>query len=404
MDIPKRALLRGPLLSSSISSRSSRPVLLHTRKLLLLRSRSLSSTKQHSNHLCMYRRLINTMASSLSGTGLSIGTHNGHFHADEALAVHMLRSLPAYANANVVRTRDAEKLATCHTVVDVGGEYDAQRCRFDHHQRGFTTTFPSRPTKLSSAGLVFMHFGRAIIANRLGQAEASPDVELLYNRLYVNFVEALDAHDNGISVYDPKAVAAAGLEKNYSEGGFGLGAVVGRLNPKWNDPVPSDPVEAQAAEDARFFKASARIGEEFDRELDNYVDSWLPARTIVQEAFEKRFNFDSQGRVLVLEGQSVPWKEHLYNLEDGKPSVLYVLYPEKPVPGAKWRIQCVPESQDSFVSRKPLPEAWRGFRDEELDGIINGTPGSVFIHAAGFIGGHKTFEGAKEMAIKALEA
>lgn len=355
----------------------------------------------------MFRRLTAIMAESaskrLKTDGPLIGTHNGHFHADEALAVHMLRRLPAYRDAGLVRTRDPAVLETCHTVVDVGGEYDAEKRRFDHHQRGFTTTFPGRPTKLSSAGLVFLHYGRAIVAERLGQTEGSPDVELLYQRLYENFVEALDAHDNGISVYDPAAISAAGLEKRFSNGSFGLGALVGRLNPEWNDPRPSDPAEAQAAEDAKFNEASRHIGQEFDRELDGYAKSWLPARSVVQEAFAKRTQHDEQGRILVLEGQSVPWKDHLYTLEDGTPSVLYVLYAEKPVPGAKWRIQCVPESKDSFVSRKPLPEAWRGFRDEELDGIT-GIPGGVFVHAAGFIGGNKTFEGAMQMALKGLEA
>ena len=95
-------------------------------------------------------------------TDLSIGTHNGHFHADEALAVYMLRLLPQYEHSTLVRTRDPAKLAECHTVVDVGGEYDASRNLFDHHQRTFTTTFPNRPTKLSSAGLVYMHFGKRI--------------------------------------------------------------------------------------------------------------------------------------------------------------------------------------------------------------------------------------------------
>ncbi|KEY73743.1 hypothetical protein S7711_06320 [Stachybotrys chartarum IBT 7711] len=335
--------------------------------------------------------------------GALIGTHNGHFHADEALAVHMLRMLPTYADAPLVRTRDPALLQTCHTVVDVGGEYDAARNRYDHHQRGFTTTFPGRPTKLSSAGLVFLHFGRAIIAQRLQQAEDAADVQLLHRKLYESFIEALDAHDNGIAVYDPKAVSAAGLEKRFSDGGFTLGAVVGRLNPNWNDPVPSDRDEAQRQEDDRFMTASRRIGEEFEREVDYLAKAWLPARSIVQEAFNKRLEYDPQGRVLVFEGQSTPWKDHLYTLEDGTPSVLYVLYPESTQPGAKWRIQCVPESKDSFVSRKPLPESWRGFRDEELDGI-SGIPGCVFVHAAGFIGGNKTFEGAKEMASKALAA
>lgn len=337
-----------------------------------------------------------------------IGTHNGHFHADEALAVHMLRMLPTYAESSLVRTRDPKVLETCHTVVDVGGEYDAAKNRYDHHQRGFTTTFPGRPTKLSSAGLVFKHFGKAIIAQKLGLPivkdgdVASPDVDLLYGKLYENFVEALDAHDNGISVYDPAAIAAAGIEKRFSESGFGLGAMVGRLNPNWNDPKPEDPAEAQAAEDDKFLTASHRIGEEFEREVDYFAKVWLPARAVVQRAFDKRKEFDPQGRVLVFDGQSVPWKDHLYSLEGGEASTLYVLYPEKPTPDAKWRIQCVPESKDSFVSRKPLPEAWRGFRDEELD-KISGIPGCVFVHAAGFIGGNKTWEGAKAMAAKALE-
>jgi uncharacterized UPF0160 family protein len=355
-----------------------------------------------------------------------IGTHSGHFHADEALAVHMLRSLPAYAGAALVRTRDPAVLATCHTVVDVGGEYDPARHRYDHHQRGFATTFPGRPTKLSSAGLVFLHFGRALIAQRLGlrpedhegapppppppateAASSGTDVDLLHNKIYNGFVEALDANDNGIALYDPAALAAAGIEKRFSNGAFSLSAIVGRLNPNWNDPVPADPEAAQRAEDDRFLTASARIGEEFDRELDYYARAWLPARAVVQAAFRDRRRFDPEGRVLVFEGQSVPWKEHLYTLEEeedgGATKVQYVLYPESVAPAAKWRIQCVPESKDSFVSRKPLPEPWRGFRDEELDGIA-GVPGCVFVHAAGFIGGNKTFEGVKAMVDKALVA
>lgn len=363
----------------------------------------------------LLRRLVSTMAESapkrLKTSGVLIGTHSGHFHADEALAVHMLRLLPTYRDSNLVRTRDPKVLETCHTVVDVGGEYDANRNRFDHHQRGFDTTFPGRATKLSSAGLVFLHFGKAIIAQRLsGKGESgttttedAPEVGLLYNKLYEGFVEALDAHDNGISLYDPKAVSAAGLEKRFSESGFTLGSVVGRLNPNWNDAKPADPEEAQNYEDSRFLLASQRIGEEFERDLDYLASAWLPARAIVQKAFEERTKYDSAGRILVLEGQSVPWKDHLYTLEDGKSSVLYVLYAEGTQPGAKWRIQCVPESKDSFVSRKPLPEAWRGFRDAELDGIT-GIPGCVFVHAAGFIGGNKTFEGVKEMVIKALDS
>lgn len=340
-------------------------------------------------------------------SSVTIGTHNGHFHADEALAVHMLRThVPYYQNARLIRTRDPAVLAECDTVVDVGGEYDADRKRFDHHQRGFTTVFPGRNTKLSSAGLVYMHFGKEIIANKRG-SDASSDAtttDLLYNKIYQSFIEPVDANDNGVSVYDPEGIASAGLTKRFSDGAFTLGAMVGRLNPNWNDPLPSDPAEAQAAEDAKFETASRRIGEEFDLDLDYYVRAWLPARSLVEKAFGERAQHDPEGRILVLAGQSCPWKDHLYTLEkesgeEGK--VLYVLYPEKPTPDAKWRVQTVPLTKDSFESRKALPKEWRGVRDEELD-KVSGVPGCVFVHAAGFIGGNKTFEGVLELAKKAL--
>jgi len=335
---------------------------------------------------------------------LSIGTHNGHFHADEALAVYMLRMLPAYQDSNLIRTRDPALLETCHTVVDVGGEYDSSKNRYDHHQRTFNTTFPNRPTKLSSAGLIYMHFGKAIIAQHLGVSEEAPEVTILWQKIYEDFIEALDAHDNGISAYDPKSVTAARLEKRFSDGGFSLGAMVSRLNPNWNSPKPSDLYEAQAAEDQKFLIASTKIGEEFSRDLQYYAEAWLPARDIVHKAYANRFTHDPAGKILVFEGQSVPWKDHLYSLEAQEKSeekVLYVLYPESHSPDSKWRIQAVPVSKDSFESRKPLPEAWRGYRDEKLDEIA-GVNGSVFVHAAGFIGGNKTLEGAKSMAVKAL--
>jgi uncharacterized UPF0160 family protein len=55
---------------------------------------------------------------------LTIGTHDGTFHCDEALGVFLLRLTDTWKDAQVVRTRDAEKLKTCDAVLDVGGVYD----------------------------------------------------------------------------------------------------------------------------------------------------------------------------------------------------------------------------------------------------------------------------------------
>ena len=67
----------------------------------------------------------------------------------------------------------------------------------------------------------------------------------------------------------------------------------------------------------------------------------------------------------------------------------------------KWRIQCVPFELGRFENRQSLPATWRGLRDEQLDKEV-GIEGCVFVHQAGFTGGHKTFEGVLQMARKAL--
>ena len=54
------------------------------------------------------------------------------------------------------------------------------------------------------------------------------------------------------------------------------------------------------------------------------------------------------------------------------------------------------------IFRLSLPEEWQGVRDEELS-TKSGIPGCIFVHASGFIGGNKTYEGALTMAQTALK-
>lgn len=232
---------------------------------------------------------------------------------------------------------------------------------------------------------------------------------MLWEKLYADFVEALDANDNGINVYDP--AATKGLTKRFSDGGITLGSLISDLNHDWSDdegttamdkPL-SSPERLQQEEDARFLKASALMGTTFIRKLNYSHRDWLPARNYVREVYAARKQHETGGRVMVF-ARGVPWKDHLYGLEAEHPAedpVVYVLYPESSEEGSRWRIQAVAESKDSFESRKALPEPWRGVRDESLD-EVTGIKGGVFVHASGFIGGNKTFEGAAQMALKAL--
>ncbi len=54
-------------------------------------------------------------------------------------------------------------------------------------------------TKLSSAGLVYKHFGLEIVAGLMGKPASDASVETVYLAVYRQFMEAIDAIDNGAS-------------------------------------------------------------------------------------------------------------------------------------------------------------------------------------------------------------
>ncbi|GLB36177.1 putative gamm1 protein [Lyophyllum shimeji] len=322
-----------------------------------------------------------------------IGTHSGTFHCDEALAVFLLRRTNQYRDADLKRTRDPAILDTCDIVVDVGAVYDESKQRFDHHQRGFTEVFGHGfNTKLSSAGLVYKHFGREVIANTLQLRPADPKVETLWLKVYKEFIEAIDAIDNGIPQYPTD------IQPRYRNR-TDLSSRVGFLNPAWNQPADSQTLDLQ------FGKASLMAGEEFLGRLDYYANVWLPARDVLIDSVARsKEDIDPSGKIILLE-QFLPWKEHLFELEDDPSSnispgeAIYVVYPDETA--GNWRVQAVPRSPESFESRKALPEEWRGLRDEELS-TVSGIADCIFVHASGFIGGNKTKEGALQLARAAL--
>lgn len=65
-----------------------------------------------------------------------------------------------------VCSRDPEVWKDMDVLIDVGGEYDPEKLRYDHHQRGFAEVFGHGfSTKLSSAGLVYKHHGKELVAS-----------------------------------------------------------------------------------------------------------------------------------------------------------------------------------------------------------------------------------------------
>ena len=69
-----------------------------------------------------------------------------------------------------------------------------------HHIVSVLVTFASCTgfvTKLSSAGLVYKHFGKQIVADALGKQQDSQDVQTTWLAVYKYFMEAIDGIDNG---------------------------------------------------------------------------------------------------------------------------------------------------------------------------------------------------------------
>ncbi|KAL0326715.1 UNVERIFIED_CONTAM: hypothetical protein Sangu_1749500 [Sesamum angustifolium] len=334
------------------------------------------------------RALMSTTAAAVVKR---VGTHNGSFHCDEALGCFMIRLTEKFSGAHIVHTRDPQVLETLDAVLDVGGVYDASRDRYDHHQKGFEEVFGHGfNTKLSSAGLVYKHFGKEIIAKELQVDEEHPNVHRLFLAIYKNFIEAIDAIDNGINQYNtdqpPRYVNNTHLSSR-----------VGKLNLDWVDPDQS-----AVKENTAFERAMALAGNEFLDCLRYLVRSWLPARSIVMECIEARLDVDPSGEIMVL-NRSCPWKLHLFELEEEmtiSPLLKYVIYQDDR--SSNWRVQAVKIAPDKFESRKALPAQWRGLRDDELS-KESGIPGGVFVHMSGFIGGNQTYEGALAMATAALE-
>ena len=139
--------------------------------------------------------------------------------------------------------------------------------------------------------------------------------------------------------------------------------------------------------------------------MGGYATHWLPARSLVDQALRARHSVHASGEIMRLE-HFCPWQEHLFDLEeeaecslDGQQLVKYVIFQDS---RQGWRLQAAPKQRGSFELRRRLPSAWCGLRDEELS-RVTGIENCVFVHANGFIGGHRSLEGAMAMARRALE-
>ena len=287
-------------------------------------------------------------------TDVTIATHNGNFHADDVFSIAALKNIfPVF---NLVRTRDLEVIGKADVVIDVGGIYDPETGRFDHHQRGGAGE-RENGIPYSSFGLVWKKYGLEICGGNQDVA----------NSVDSSLVSTIDAIDCG---------HAEGVSK-----GISLSQTISMFNPTWEEEshydVCFDEAVAFASRVLTRFIASASGG--------------ISAKSIVAKAIEQA----EDPRVIVLE-QYTPWKRTVHALSE---DALFMVYPSD---SGQWRIQTVPVEPGSFENRKSLPKAWAGLSDKALQDATQ-LDDAMFCHNGLFIGGAASFESTMKMAAMALE-
>ena len=224
-----------------------------------------------------------------------------------------------------------------------------------------------------------MHYGKNILSKLVQTAKESV-IDFAYGKMYSSLFMAIDALDNGISMYKTKEQPLYTINTD-------LGSRVRDLNPQWNDEIQNY--------DAGFMKALALCDNELLEHLHYNSKVLYPARELVEEGYKSRVKFHPSGKMMYLK-TGCPWKDHLYSIEEKDSQLLYVIFPNNT--GAQYQIGAVPISQGGFENRKPLLKAWRGKKDEELQ-KVSGFVDAVFVHATGFMG----IFGSLASAVKAAE-
>lgn len=122
----------------------------------------------------------------------------------------------------------------------------------------------------------------------------------------------------------------------------------------------------------------------------------MPARALVQEAWDKRETFHPSKEFLFFH-TTCPWKEHLYAIEKENELEGHIKFSFFQDGRGMYRIQAVSKSSSSFENRVSICAAYRGLRGEELNKNAKVTD-AEFVHAAGFIGGCWSLESCIKMA------
>ncbi len=288
-------------------------------------------------------------------------THDGKFHADDVFSVAVLDILYR-GQIKVIRTRAEKYFTKGDIVLDVSMKSDGDKY-FDHHQQGGAGERPNG-IPYASFGLIWKKFGKALVSS-----------DEVFKRFDRKMVQVIDADDNGKKIFtstDPVTIRL-----------YGIPEIIDAYNPlAAGEPSPSD-YDQNFAVAVEFAKVCIK------NELRKIEDTVKGETQAIQDWQRS----DDQRYVVLTSMRS--FGEAFIN----KPQVLYAISEREK---GKWAVSALRLGPGDYTPRKPLPEAWAGKRDKELE-QVTGVKGAVFCHRGRFMAATDSKDAALALVKLALQ-
>lgn len=296
---------------------------------------------------------------------MKLMTHNGYFHVDDVLSTVILKDI--YPGAEVIRTRDLNKMKEADIIYDIGFSYNPDKFIFDHHQKDKPLRQNGMP--YSSVGLIWKHFG----IKYLFKKGVTPDyINSLWKAIDDDLIYAVDLADNGV-------------EKSE---GHNLGHIINIMNQSWDE---------NKDENTFFFDSVDFFNKYFSRYVDSTF-SILKARKEIVNILNNRDNLE-----YAIFDKALPWKDIIFKEKNNIKNFDDLLYMIEPYgDSGNWVSYAVPVEEYSYETRMRFPEEWGGKSEKELYEFTN-VDDANFCHSAGFILGAKSCKGVINMVEKSIE-
>jgi uncharacterized UPF0160 family protein len=250
-------------------------------------------------------------------------------------------------------------------VFDVGGIYDPEINRFDHHQIGGAGKRENR-VPYAAFGLVWKKFGPLLCD---GNEEIFQDIDR-------KLAQPIDAIDNGISISKP--LENSGIYE------YGIHGIISAYQNTWKDALNEKRRFEHFLKLVSFFEDILLHEIEHSRNRSEILE-------IIEDAYQK-----SENKEII----EVPYHIGVGEMVQGLhryQEIKYVVARSN----KNWKVMAMRKDPSTFSNRKSLPKSWAGKRGEELQ-KVTGISDAVFCHNALWLIVAKTRLGAMQLAELAL--